>query len=107
MRGTSKQHGFLHIGANLVAKRALGQMGQIHPIVTLGGKATLTFGRPAGLLETSWPPGKISLFSPLHGIPSRKMYCGLFQEKKLASGGLRPPPAESIEDPGKGGSKSK
>ena len=34
MRGTAKQHGFLHIGANLVAKRALGQMGQIHPIST-------------------------------------------------------------------------
>ena len=32
MRGTAKQHGFLHIGANLGAKRALGQMGQIHPI---------------------------------------------------------------------------
>ena len=31
MRETAKQHGFLHIGANLVAKRALGQMGQIHP----------------------------------------------------------------------------
>ena len=34
MRGTAKQHAFLHIGANLVAKRALGQMGQIHPIST-------------------------------------------------------------------------
>ena len=34
MRGTAKQHGFLHIGTNLVAKRALGQMGQIHPIST-------------------------------------------------------------------------
>ena len=34
MRGTAKQHGFLHIGANLVAKRALGRMGQIHPIST-------------------------------------------------------------------------
>jgi hypothetical protein len=34
MRGTAKQHDFLHIGANLVAKRALGQMGQIHPIST-------------------------------------------------------------------------
>ena len=34
MRGTAKQHGFLHIGANLVTKRALGQMGQIHPIST-------------------------------------------------------------------------
>ena len=54
----------------------------------------------------SWK--KISLFSPLHGIPSRKMYCGLFQEKKLASGGLWLPlaasgrlpwpPAESIEE---------
>ena len=32
MRGTAKQHGFLHIGANLVAKR--GQIGQIHPIST-------------------------------------------------------------------------
>ena len=32
MRGTAKRHGFLHIGANLVAKRALGQMGQIQPI---------------------------------------------------------------------------
>ena len=34
MRGTARQHGFLRIGANLVAKRALGQMGQIHPIST-------------------------------------------------------------------------
>ena len=34
MGGTAKQHGFLHIGANLVAKRALGQMGQIQPIST-------------------------------------------------------------------------
>jgi len=34
MRGTAKQHGFLHIGTNLVAKHALGQMGQIHPIST-------------------------------------------------------------------------
>jgi hypothetical protein len=34
MRGTARQHGFLHIGANLVAKRALGRMGQIHPIST-------------------------------------------------------------------------
>ena len=34
MRGTVKQHGFLHIGANLVGKRALGRMGQIHPIST-------------------------------------------------------------------------
>ena len=34
MRGTAKQHGFLHIGANLVAKRVLGQMGQIYPIST-------------------------------------------------------------------------
>ena len=34
MRGTAKQHGFLNIGADLVAKRALGQMGQIHPIST-------------------------------------------------------------------------
>ena len=34
MRGTAKQHGFLHIGANLVAKGVLGQMGQIHPFST-------------------------------------------------------------------------
>ena len=34
MRGTAKQHRFLHIGANLVAKRALGQMGQIQPVST-------------------------------------------------------------------------
>ena len=32
MRGTAKWHGFLHIGAHLVAKDALGQMVQIHPI---------------------------------------------------------------------------
>ena len=31
MRGTAKQHGFLHIGANLVAKRALGQIGADPP----------------------------------------------------------------------------
>ena len=31
MRGTAKQHGFLHIGANLVAKRTLGQMGADPP----------------------------------------------------------------------------
>ena len=34
MRGTAKQHRFLHIGANLVANRALGQMGQIQPVST-------------------------------------------------------------------------
>jgi hypothetical protein len=34
MRGTAKQHSFLHIGANLVAKGVLGQMGQIHPFFT-------------------------------------------------------------------------
>jgi hypothetical protein len=34
MRGTAKQQRFLHIGANLVAKRALGLMGQIQPIST-------------------------------------------------------------------------
>ena len=44
----------------------------------------------------SWK--KITLLSPLHGIPSRKMYCGLFREKKLASGRLPWPPAESIEE---------
>ena len=31
MRGTAKLHGFLHIGAHLVAKGALGHMVQIHP----------------------------------------------------------------------------
>ena len=31
MRKTAKQHVFLHIGAHLVAKGVLGQMGQIHP----------------------------------------------------------------------------
>ena len=42
MRGTAKQHGFLHIEANLVAKRALGQMGQIHPISTcIWGKSAI------------------------------------------------------------------
>ena len=34
MRATAKQHGFLHIGAHLVAKGVLGQMGQIQPIFT-------------------------------------------------------------------------
>ena len=34
MRGTAKRHGFLHIGAHLVAKGVLGHMGQIHPIST-------------------------------------------------------------------------
>ena len=34
MRGTAKQHRFLHIGANLVAKGLLGKMGQIHPFST-------------------------------------------------------------------------
>ena len=34
MRGTAKQHSFLHIGASLVAKRVLGHMGQIQPIST-------------------------------------------------------------------------
>ena len=34
IRGTAKRHGFLHIGALLVAKDALGQMVQIHPIST-------------------------------------------------------------------------
>ena len=47
--------------------------------------------------EASWPPvkTKIILPFPLYGIPSRKMYCGLFQGKKLASPGLRRPPAAS------------
>ena len=45
MRGTAKQHGFLHIGANLVAKGALGQMGQIHPI------STCIKGKSANFLE--------------------------------------------------------
>ena len=34
-------------------------------VVTPGGKATLTFGRPAGLQEASWPPGKKSASFPL------------------------------------------
>ena len=34
MRGTARQHGFLHIGANLVTKGLLGKMGQIHPFST-------------------------------------------------------------------------
>ena len=34
MRGTAKQHGFLHIGAHLVAKGVLGHMRQIDPIST-------------------------------------------------------------------------
>ena len=34
MRGTAKRHGFLNIGAHLVAKGALGHMGQIHAIST-------------------------------------------------------------------------
>ena len=34
MRGTAKRHGFLHIGAHLVAKGVLGHMRQIHPIST-------------------------------------------------------------------------
>ena len=34
MRGTAKRHGFLHIGAHLVAKGVLGHMGWIHPIFT-------------------------------------------------------------------------
>ena len=32
MRRTAKRHGFLHIDAHLVAKGALGHMGQIQPI---------------------------------------------------------------------------
>ena len=31
MRGTAKRHGFLHIGAHLVAKGVLGHMRQIDP----------------------------------------------------------------------------
>ena len=34
MKGTAKRHGFLHIGADLVAKGVLGHMGWIHPIFT-------------------------------------------------------------------------
>ena len=34
MRGTAKRHGFLHIGAHVVAKGVLGHMGQIHLIST-------------------------------------------------------------------------
>ena len=42
MRGTARQHGFLHIGANLVAKGVLGQMGQIHPFSTcIEGKSAI------------------------------------------------------------------
>ena len=44
MRGNAKQHGCLHIGANLVAKLALGQMGLIHPISTcIWGKSANFF----------------------------------------------------------------
>ena len=60
-------------------------------LVTPGGKATLTFGRPAGLLEASWPPGKKNqpLFpSAWDPIPQDVLRAG----KKA---GLRRPPAAS------------
>ena len=34
MKETARWHGFLHIRAHLVAKGALGQMGQIQPVST-------------------------------------------------------------------------
>ena len=54
MRGTAKQHGFLHIGANLVAKRALGQMGQIHPISTCIEEKSAYFSKYGFHGHPSW-----------------------------------------------------
>ena len=42
IRGTAKRHGFLHIGAHLATKGALGQIGQIHLISTcIQGKSAI------------------------------------------------------------------
>ena len=45
IRGTAKRHGFLHIGAHLVAKGVLGHMRQIDPI------STCTEGKSANFLK--------------------------------------------------------
>ena len=43
-KGNCQQHGFLHIGAHLVAKGVLGHMGQIQPISTcIQGKSAKFF----------------------------------------------------------------
>ena len=50
MRGTAKQHRFLHIGAHLVAKGVLGHMRQIHPI------STCTEGKSANFSKYGFSP---------------------------------------------------
>ena len=69
--------------------------------VTPGGKATLTFGRPAGLQEASWPPGKKSAPFPLcMGSHPTRCTAGCSRKKSWppAGGRLPWPLAESIEE---------
>ena len=50
IRGTAKRHGFLHIGAHLVAKGVLGHMRQINPI------STYTEGKSANFSKYGFSP---------------------------------------------------
>ena len=50
IRKTAKRHGFLHIGAHLVAKGVLGHMRQIHPI------STCTEGKSANFSKYGFSP---------------------------------------------------